>query len=355
MNLFISKNPTPLELGRYSATIITLANFFCLVGIKYVFYPAISWFFMLGISVVIFAVSYFLILEVLERFIYRRVQLIHKTIHRQKAPKDAPNEKLNLQNRILDDVEEEVILWANTQKKEIDDLRKLEKYRRDFIGNISHELKTPIFNMQGYLYTLIEGGLYDEKINLAYLKKSTSNLERLSLIVEDLDMISQFESQRIILEHSKFDIRSLCLELFQHLEMTAKEKGITFFINEDTEQPFYVWADKERIRQVLINLMTNSVKYGKKGGQTKVSFYKVDKLSSLIEVSDNGLGIEEQHLSRLFERFYRVSTSRSRNEGGTGLGLAIVKHMIEAHNQTINVRSTPDIGSTFGFTLENPK
>lgn len=353
MNLINLKNQTPLQLARYTASIITLSNLAGLLFLKFWLFPLLSIWLIIGLSILVFLVSYFLVVGILERYIYHRVKLIHKTIHQFKSKKKTISEnKLDLRHRVIDEVEEEVLEWAKDQEQEMDDLRQLEKYRREFIGNISHELKTPIFNMQGYLYTLIEGGLYDENINMNYLKRTAKNLERLQLIVEDLDMISRFESNQIKIEPIRFDLNELIAETFQATELTAKEKGISLFIRSDMPNPYYVNADRDRIKQVFINLLINSVKYGNKNGNTVVSFYNVDDKTGLIEVTDNGLGIAEQHLPRLFERFYRVDTSRSRDEGGTGLGLAIVKHIIEAHNQTINVRSTINVGSTFAFTVE---
>ncbi|MEO1438596.1 MAG: ATP-binding protein, partial [Bacteroidota bacterium] len=235
-------------------------------------------------------------------------------------------------------------------RKEIEDLKKLEAYRRDFIGNISHELKTPLFNIQGYLDTLMEGGLEDPSINRMYLQRAATNVNRLSNIVEDLDMISQLEASELHLDITRFDIRALAYEIFDDFEMKADERDVKLAIKEGCDKPFFVLADRERIRQVLGNLISNSIKYGVEHGKTVVSFYQMDK-NILIEVSDNGLGVEEKHLPRLFERFYRADKSRSREQGGTGLGLSIVKHLIEAHNQTINVRSSLGVGSTFGFTL----
>jgi len=351
MPLINLKNKTPLQLARYSALVIAVSNFTGLVILKFWQIPTFSIWLILGVSLIVFTIAFFLISGILERYIFQRVKLIHKTIHQFKAKKEPISDKLDLRHRVLDQVEQEVLEWASDQEKEMNDLRQLEVYRRDFIGNISHELKTPIFNMQGYLYTLIEGGLYDENINMSYLKRTAKNLERLQLIVEELDMISRFESNQIKIDPKSFDLIELIHEVFLETELTAKDKGISLYIRSDMPRPYFVNADRSKIKQVFINLLINSVKYGNKNGNTVVSFYNVDDKTTLIEVADNGMGIAEHHLPRLFERFYRVDTSRSRDEGGTGLGLAIVKHIMEAHNQTINVRSTLNVGSTFAFTL----
>ena len=230
-------------------------------------------------------------------------------------------------------------------------LKKLEEFRKEFLGNVSHEIKTPIFNLQGYIETLIDGGLKDEKINLDYLNKASKNIDRMNAVINDLDKISKIEHEQMDLELVKFDVHELTSEVFNSLEMRADLKELTFSFKEDCDKPFMVRGDRSRIREVLVNLITNSIIYGKEGGKTLVGYYDMND-NILIEVTDNGIGIEEKHLSRLFERFYRVDKSRSREQGGTGLGLSIVKHIIEAHTQTITVRSTPQVGSTFGFTLE---
>ncbi|MCE3280335.1 MAG: histidine kinase [Bacteroidetes bacterium] len=227
----------------------------------------------------------------------------------------------------LDKLDSEIQAWANDRKEEIERLKKLEVYRKEFLGNVSHELKTPIFNIQGYVLTLLDGGLEDETINR-----------------------SQLETGELQIEPEKFDIVALTKDVCEAQEMKATAKGIMLSMPGDGK-PVYVYADRFRIRQVLVNLIVNSVKYGKEYGETKIRFYDAGEKVS-IEVADNGLGISKEHLPRLFERFYRVDKSRSREMGGTGLGLAIVKHILEGHNQTINVMSTEGVGTVFSFTLK---
>lgn len=294
---------------------------------------------------------FFAIQYMLDRFIYRRIKLIYKII--RKAKTSVPDKKAlqKLDNPILDGVEQEVQQWAETQQNEIETLKTLESYRRRFIGNVSHELKTPIFSIQGYIYTLIDGGVYDENVNMRYLERAASNVDRLLTIVQDLEEISKLESEDLVLDIQKFDIKTLVREVFNDLEVNARQRNVTLAFKEGADKSFNVLADRESIRQVLNNLILNSIKYGNENGTTKVSFYVMDK-QILIEIADNGIGIEEKHLNHLFDRFYRVDKSRSRESGGSGLGLAIVKHVLEAHNQTVNVRSTPGKGSTFGFTLD---
>jgi two-component system phosphate regulon sensor histidine kinase PhoR len=251
-------------------------------------------------------------------------------------------------------VNEEVAIWANDRKEEIDELKKMEVYRREFLGNVSHELKTPLFNLQGFVLTLMDGGIHDPKINLDFLGKSQKNIERMITIVEDLEVISRLETGEATPLLVNFSIPALVREVFEFLEPKAGERKIRLLFAADYNDNMLVRADKEKIRTVITNLVLNSIKYGIEGGRTKVSFYDMDE-NYLIEISDNGVGIHEKHISRLFERFYRVDKHRSRAQGGSGLGLAIVKHIIEAHNQTINVRSAPGVGSTFSFTLAKAK
>lgn len=272
--------------------------------------------------------------------------MIYKLIYDSKKDKSADD----INKESLEDVNTKVIEWAENTKKEIASLKSLEEYRKNYVGNISHELKTPIFTIQAYLHTLIEGGIYDENINLDYLKRAADNTERLQNIVEDLDIINKLESGIAELDIRKFDIRELVKDIFLDLKSIAKKKKIKLQLKEGASSSYFVLADRESIRQVFTNLLVNSIKYGKEGGITKVSFYDMDS-ELLTEISDNGIGIEDKHLKHVFDRFYRVDSSRSRKQGGSGLGLSIVKHIIEAHDQTINVRSTLDIGSTFGFTL----
>jgi two-component system phosphate regulon sensor histidine kinase PhoR len=254
---------------------------------------------------------------------------------------------------MLEQVNREVEEWAARQGKEIDALKRLEAYRRDFIGNVSHELKTPLFNIQGYILTLLDGGLEDENINREYLMRTEKSVERLIAIVKDLDTISGLEAGGLKMEFSRFDIVTLAKDVMEFLEIKAKKRKVRVYFRDTYEKPIFVNGDKDRIRQVLINLIDNSLRYSNptEEARTKISFFDMDE-HILIEVSDNGIGIEESELSRVFERFYRTDKGRSREQKGSGLGLAIVKHILEAHEQTIHVRSSVGIGTTFGFTLK---
>lgn len=234
--------------------------------------------------------------------------------------------------------------------EEMERLKKMESYRKEYIGNVSHELKTPIFNIQGYLLTLLDGGMDDEKIRKDYLQRAEKSVDRMITIVEDLQAISQLETGELELEPERFDLLQLAREVAEAQEMKARNKGIVISVATVGDQPLFVSADRFRIRQVLTNLVVNSITYGKQGGETRIKLSDVVE-NILVEVSDNGIGISKEHLPRIFERFYRADKSRSREQGGTGLGLAIVKHIIEGHGQTIDVMSTEGAGSVFSFSL----
>ena len=299
-------------------------------------------------------VNYFIIQFTLEEFIYDRIKLIYKTIYNLKTSEEKKNpQPINLQKDIISEVNQEVINWAQDYKEEIEGLRKQENYRREFLGNVSHELKTPIFNIQGYVMTLLDSGCEDKELCKKYLERAEKSVDRMISIVEDLQSISQLEIGELQLDFERFNIVELTKDVFAGQEFLGLQKGIKYSFKQEYP-PVYVWADRFRIRQVLTNLVVNSVKYGSQNGFTEVSLYDMDE-NILIEVKDNGIGIEAKHIPRLFERFYRIDKSRSRDSGGTGLGLAIVKHIIEAHQQVINVRSLPNEGSTFSFTLQKAK
>ncbi len=303
---------------------------------------------------VVFAFAYFLFRYTLSRFIYERIRLIYKTIHNLKVSREK-DRKMDIDRNTLEEVNRQVLEWGERQNKEIEHLRELAQYRREFLGNVSHELKTPIFNIQGYVLTLLDGGLEDPTINREYLLKTENSIERMIAIVEDLEAISKMESGELKLDLSRFDIVELAREVIEFMEIKARKKKVRVGLGEKEQKPVFVEADKKGIRQVLVNLIDNSIKYGlEQDGKTRVSFFDMDE-HILIEVTDNGAGIEQKDLPRLFERFYRTDKARSRGQGGSGLGLAIVKHMIEAHGQVINVRSTVGVGTTFAFTLKKSK
>ena len=287
----------------------------------------------------IYLISYYF----LKQYVHERVKVIYKTLTRQRGISDDVESD-------LDKVDEDVDQMINERQREIEELKSMESFRREFLGNVSHELKTPIFNIQGYIHTLIDGAIRDENVNMQYLQRSSKSVDRMINIVEDLEMISKIESNQLELEFTRWDIVEYIQELFDILEMKAKKRSVSLSINNQSTNNF-VEADRDKISQVLINLIENSIKYGNEGGHTKVRLFEMGE-NLLIEIADDGAGIPAEHLPRLFERFYRVDKSRSRSAGGTGLGLSIVKHIIEAHRQTINVRSTENVGTTFSFTLK---
>lgn len=342
------KNPTPRSISFYSSLSLSLIVGLVLYLISLDIYDSLI---IVGVT---FIFSYFIFLYAIEIFIYRKIKLVYKNIHSLKVRRLDPKPSDFDMSDPINEMEKEVRGWAEDESKEIEQLRTMERYRKEFLGNVSHELKTPIFNIQGYINTLLDGAIDDPEVTIRFLKKAAKSTDRIASLVEDLESISQLESGFMTMELEEFDINELIHDVFESLSMRAAEKNARIDFKEGCDVPFMVEADKDRIRQVIVNLLVNSIKYGKENGYTLIGLYDMDE-NVLVEVTDNGIGIEEEHLPRLFERFYRVDKSRSRDAGGTGLGLAIVKHIIEAHNQTINVRSTKGIGTTFGFTLKKAK
>jgi two-component system phosphate regulon sensor histidine kinase PhoR len=284
------------------------------------------------------------------RFIERNISPIFNTIQSfTMSPKKLRNTIDN--GDVVSDLNQEVKVWANSQTEEIRKLRELEKYRKDFLGNVSHELKTPIFNIQGYLLTLLDGGMEDPGVNKLYLKRAEKSTNRMINIVEDLDSIAGLESGEFKLRMEAFNLVKVVEEVLEDQDMPARQRNIKIGLDGNYNKSLKVKADRKRIIEVLNNLVNNSIKYGKEGGKTTVGF--VDKGDNImVDISDNGIGIEEKDLPRIFERFFRADKSRSRESGGTGLGLSIVKHTLQAHNQTLTVRSKVDEGTTFIFSLE---
>ena len=305
-------------------------------------------------TLLFFLASYFSISYVIKKYLIDRIKPIYNTIRDLPLSGKKMEERTLDSSNLLQNVKFEVEEWAKDQMKEIERLKELEKYRKDFVGNVSHELKTPIFNIQGYVLTLLEGGLDDPKINKLYLKRTEKSIDRMVSIVEDLESITKLESGELKLNLIRLDIVKTVEDVIEMHQLMAAEKKISVEIIGKPEKPIYIKADKKRIVEVLTNLIVNAIKYGKKKGNVKITFHDMED-NIIVEISDDGIGIEKENLPRIFERFYRVDKSRSREEGGTGLGLSIVKHIIEAHNQSINVRSVIDQGTTFNFTLEKAK
>lgn len=300
------------------------------------------------LAVLVFCIAFLVVQIRAERFIYRRIEQIYEDVSLLEST-SLTSGPITTDLRTLN---EEIENFARAKKIEIDTLRIREEYRKEFLGNVSHELKTPLFTVQGYIHTLLDGALDDKKVRRKYLNRAAKGVERLIYIIKDLDLITKLEVGDLHLEWETFDIVELIQSVFDLLEMKAAKKEISLVFDMEYTTPIYVRADKEKIQQVLTNLVVNSIKYGYPKGTTEVSVENLIKNKVIIRVTDNGEGIAGQHLTRLFERFYRVDKSGSRKEGGSGLGLAIVKHIIEAHNEKIYVESDVDVGSEFSFTLE---
>src|ERR1700730_16596784 len=345
-----TKNLSPKQLSAFTAALLAVPislGIFFLTG---------SLLIGTGSLVIIFSGSYGLILFTLEKFIYRKIKLIYKLIHQTKATKkEEMYFKYILPQKGIDEVREDVEKWAEKRNEEIELLRQNEAYRKEFLQNLAHEFKTPIFAIQGYVDTLLNGALEDEVVSKKFLENTSRNGDRLVNLMNDLDEISKLERGEQLLYKQNFIIQELMKEVFDSLSITSAQKNIRYSFKKGCEAPITVFADKEKIRQVLINLVENAIKYGKINGSIVASSYKTDEKTVLIEISDDGIGIDEEHLHRIFERFYRTDAARSRDKGGTGLGLAICKHIIEAHGHSMHVRSTSDVGTTIGFTLDGKR
>ncbi|MCS3796799.1 sensor histidine kinase [Niastella sp. OAS944] len=341
-----AKNLSPRQLAAFTAGIIAVP---VAIGI---FLLTLNWQVGLGSLVVVFAGGYWLILVTMERFIYRKIKLIYKLIYQTKATKkEEMYFKYILPQKSIDEVRADVEEWGERRIHEIEILQQNEAYRKEFLQNLAHEFKTPIFAIQGYVDTLLDG-VGEEAIRKRFLENTAKNVDRLVNLMNDLDEISKLEHGEQLLAKQNFIIQDLIREVYDSLSIKTQAKNIRTILKKGCEAPITGFADKEKIKQVLINLVENATKYGKQNGSIIASIYDTDDQHVLVEISDDGIGIEEEHLPRIFERFYRTDTARSRDKGGSGLGLAICKHIIEAHGQSIHVRSTPDVGTTIGFTVE---
>ena len=334
------------ETSLYVTIFLTLLSSVFL----YVFH-SVDFLYLLAFAIFTYVISFIIIQYRVERFIYRRVKRIYddltllesSTLRKQPITTDMVT------------LTQEIEKYASDKKMEIETLKVREEYRKEFLGNVSHELKTPLFTVQGYLLTLLDGAMDDKNVSEKYLNRASEGLERLIYIVKDLDMITKLEVGDLRLNIETFDIIELVKSVFDLLEMKAAKKKITLTFDMDYSLPIMVTADKDRIQQVLTNLVVNSIKYGKEKGTTEISIENLIKNKVIIRITDNGEGISKENLTRLFERFFRVDKSGSRKEGGSGLGLSIVKHIIEAHDEKIYVESDLGIGSEFSFTLEKAK
>jgi two-component system phosphate regulon sensor histidine kinase PhoR len=298
-----------------------------------------------------FIVSFFIIYFLYSNIIFEKIDKLYLLVKAQQ-PKEIPNTEFQLDEvDSIDRLEDEIKKLAQERNKELEQTRNLDSYRKEFLGNVSHELKTPIFNIQGYISTLIDGGIDDPSINVEYLKRADKSVDRMIQIIDDLETISQLEVGTLEIDPEVYEIAQQIRDIIDALEFQASKQNIKLQLAKKYDKSILVKADKFRIRQVLVNLITNSIKYGKENGKTTISLSLFDE-QVIVEVKDNGIGIDEKHLPRLFERFYRVDKGRSREQGGTGLGLAIVKHIIEGHGETIDVISKVNEGTTISFTLK---
>jgi two-component system phosphate regulon sensor histidine kinase PhoR len=344
--MFKQNNFSPKQLAVFTAlllsSLIALSTYILLRNLQVV----IAYFFLC------FTVIYFLVYQILERFIYRKIKLLYKLIAQTKVSKrEEAYLKYILPQKSIDDVREDVEKWVEQKTEEINLLQSNEEFRKEFLQNLSHEIKTPIFSIQGYLEILADGAIEDTTAANKFIAKSQANVQRLVQLVNDLDMITNLEINKEPILKQNFVIQDLITDVINNLAIKLDKKNIHFNIKKGCESPITVFADKNKIYQLLTNITTNAIKYGKIDGEITASAYAIEDGKILIELSDNGIGIAEEHIPRLFERFYRTDDARSREVGGTGLGLAICKHIIEAHNETIHVRSKINVGTTVGFTL----
>jgi two-component system phosphate regulon sensor histidine kinase PhoR len=333
---------------------LLLAVFIALVTVLFLSLIEVGRTALLVAGLISFAASYLLIYVVMEFLIFREINKIHKMLAkvRKKELSDIAGQKTGALNP-LKNINEEIIAFAALKQKEIDELKKLEQFRKDFVANVSHELKTPIFAAQGFIHTLLDGAMNDKQVREKFLKKAAKNLDGLDMLVQDLLTLSQIETGDIKMKFQTFDLVALCAEVLDQLDGRARKKDIRLRLG-DPKQKLMVHADPLRISQVVTNLVSNGVNYTPEGGEVTVSF-DVSKKSITTFVRDNGEGIPQEDLSRIFERFYRVEKSRSREKGGTGLGLAIVKHILEGHSTKAEVESTVGKGSVFSFKLQRIK
>lgn len=333
------------------AAIITVMAIFLLLVLHYRLEIKGYLWLWLSLSILFFAGAFLLIRYFAERLIYRQIKKIYQDvqgIEQSQMERSPVTTDLNV-------LTQEVERFTENRQLELTTLKDREAYRREFMGNVAHELKTPLFTVQGYILTLLDGAMKDKTVRKKYLQRANKAVERLIYIVKDLDMITKIEMGGLTLERESFNIIELIQNAFDLLEMKAEEKSLSLVFDKEYKDSIIVYADRERIQQVLTNLIDNSIKYGKTSGTTEVAVNQLNKNRCLIRVTDNGEGVEQKHIGRLFERFYRVDKSGSRAVGGSGLGLAIVKHLIEAHNEKIYVESQFGVGSEFSFTLEYAK
>ena len=344
--MFKQKNLSPKQLAALTALILSV------IIATSVFLLIHDWRYWVVYFLTSFIFAYLLIHQILDFFVYRKIKLIYKLIAQTKATKrEEAYQKYILPQKGMDDVREDVEEWATQQNLQIQQLQSNEAFRKEFLQNLSHEIKTPIFAIQGYLELIADGAMEQPEIGNKFINQAQANVQRLVGLLNDVDIITNLEINKEPILKTSFIIQDLITEVVHNLSVKWLKRNIQFQFKKGSESPVSVFADRNKIYQVLVNIFSNASKYGKIDGQIIASVYKIEDDKILIEVSDDGIGIAEEHIPRLFERFYRTDDARSREIGGTGLGLAICKHIIEAHNETLHVRSTLNVGTTIGFTL----
>lgn len=345
--MFSLRNSTPRQISLLTAFLLAIPESLILWWVE----KQVGWAILCFVTV--FGISYLLISFMLERFVYRQIKLIYKFISKTKATKkEETYYKYLIPKKTIEEVGVDVESWAADNEKELELLRHNEQFRREFLQNLSHEFKTPVFAIQGYIDTLLDGALANPETAKRFLERAAKNVDRLSHLLTDLDQIAKLERGEIVLTKEPFVIQELIREVYDSKQSKAETREIRCQIKKDSESPVTVFADREKIQQVLSNLISNAIKYGKQGGEVLASIYQTDGKRILVEITDDGVGIPEGDLPRVFERFFRTEAGRSMDLTGSGLGLAICKHILEAHGQSIHVRSTEQVGTTFGFTLE---
>ncbi len=344
------KNNKPSEIILIGSAVVVATTFIFTFALHLLVLSIPLWV-IIALPILVGLASFYIFYSFVERFINDRLKIVYRSIRREKTEKDQKSHyKMN--DEVFDDAEEATKEYSEMRQLDFEKLQEQEKYRREFLGNLAHELKTPVFSIQGYILTLLDGGLEDEKVNRQFLERASIATDRMVALLEDLDGITKMESNTLKLEMTNFSIGDLAKEVIDSFEIKAAEKNIQ--LNYPREMNLKVHADRSKITQVLSNLINNSITYGNENGTTDVRLFQMNDLV-LVEVADNGPGIQHKYLHRLFERFFRVEKSRTRNEGGSGLGLSIAKHIIESHGQSLTVRSTIGMGSTFAFTLDAAK
>lgn len=345
--MFKEKNLSPKQLALLTALLVS-----SLITLS-VFILIASWKLLLAYFIACFVVTYLLFNQILEFFIYRKIKLIYKLISYTKASKrEEAYQKYILPRKGIDDVRLDVENWAAQKTDEIQQLQSNEQFRKEFLQNLSHEIKTPIFAIQGYLELLSDGANEDPILSKKFIGQADANVQRLVGLLNDVDVITNLEINKEPILKQNFTIQDILTEVAQNLQIKQLKKNIQFQFKKGSEVAIEVFADKNKIYQVLVNIFSNAIKYGKIDGQITASIYHLEDKKILVEITDDGIGIEEAHIPRLFERFYRTDDARSREIGGTGLGLAICKHIIEAHGENIHIRSQLNVGTTVGFTLQ---